>query len=208
MSAVMTEPGVPAVSGQRRCGIDEVFAGPFIELIGLAPRNPVVRGLILAQIRKMPGPECETFEQIKEWVETTCDKKLRPPNQPTVRAAEGIIISVEFSETEYGRANYSVPRSGSDSFVLEADELIEMVRAAIESGDGLQGVIESIASLIDDEAWDRCEPSLEDSGDYDYGDHDSDDSGNSTTEYSKTQIHDRLLAFLRERHPDLLEELV
>src|ERR1041385_2201045 len=100
MSAVMTEPGVPTVTVQRRCGIDEVFASPFIELIGLAPRNPVVRGLILAQTGKMPGPERDTFERIKEWVETTCDKKTRSPHQPPVRAAEGITIRSEEHTSE------------------------------------------------------------------------------------------------------------
>ena len=59
MSAVMTEPDVPAVT--NRCRMDEVFARPFIELLALAPRNPVVRGLILSQTRRRPGPECGTF---------------------------------------------------------------------------------------------------------------------------------------------------
>ena len=53
MNTVMTEPAAVV----NRCRIDEVFAGPFIELIALAPRNPVVRGLILSQTRKLPGPE-------------------------------------------------------------------------------------------------------------------------------------------------------
>ena len=207
MSAVMTEPGVPTVTVQRRCGIDEVFASPFIELIGLAPRNPVVRGLILAQTGKMPGPERGTFEQIKEWVETTCDRKTRSPHQPPVRAAEGITINVEFSETEYGRADYSVPRSGSDEFVLEGSELLELVREAIDAGDGVEEVVEKVASLIHEEAWDRCEPSLDDYGEYDYGDHDSNDSGETEVEFSKPQLRDRLLTFLRSRHPDLLEAL-
>jgi len=44
-------------------------------------------------------------------------------------------------------------------------------------------------------------------GDYDYSDHDSGESGNSGVEFSKTQVRDRLLVFLREQHPGLLEEL-
>jgi hypothetical protein len=206
MNAVMTE--APVVT--NRCKIDEVFAGPFIELIGLAPRNPVVRGLILAQTGKMPEPERTTFEQIKDWVETTCDKKVRPANQTNgtrTPSRDGIVIKVEFSETEYGRANYSVPRSGSDEFALDADELLEMVQAAVDSAEDLDEVIEKIAGLIDEDAWNRCDPNLEDYGDYDYDQHESDDSGNSEIEFSRDQIRDRLLAFLRERHPNLLEEL-
>ena len=206
MSAVMTE-SVP-VNG-RRCGIEEVFAHPFIELLGLAPRNPVVRSLILAQTGKMPGPERATFEQIKEWVETTCEKKARPPNQVAVRTPEaGITVTVEFSETEHGRADYSVDRSGSDEFALDADELLEMVQEAIDSGDGLEGVVEKIASLIDDDAWTRCSPNLDDYGEYNYDEHNCDDSNDGSTEFSKVQIKERLRVFLRERHPDLLEELV
>src|SRR5271155_2840095 len=96
-----------AIVEKSRCKIDEVFGGPFIELITLAPRNPVVRGLILAQTRKMPGNECETFEQIKEWVETTCEKNVRASNSIRTPSRDGIVIKVDFSETEYGSANYS-----------------------------------------------------------------------------------------------------
>lgn len=206
MSAVMTAPEVPAAN--HRCKIDEVFASPFIELLGLAPRNPVVRGLILAQTGQMPGPERTTFEQIREWVETTCNKNLRLRNQPTVQAAEGISVTVEFSETENGRAYYSVDRSGSAEFALDADELVEMVREAIEANAGLDGVIEMIAGRINDDAWDRCEPDLNDYGEYEYDEHNSGDSSNGNTEFSRTQIRERLREFLRERHPQLLEELV
>ena len=207
MTAVMTGPDIPAMTLERRCQIDEVFASPFIELIGLAPKNPVVRGLILAQTGKMPGTERETFEQIKEWVETTCEKKSRPPNGTRSPSRNGIAIRVEFSETEYGRADYSVPRSGSDEFTLDEDELLTMIQEVIDDGDRLDGVIDKIAEEINDNAWNRCEPDLDDCGDYDYSDHDSNDSGNSAIEFSKTQVRDRLLVFLRERHPDLLEEL-
>jgi hypothetical protein len=207
MTAVMTEPGVPAATIERRCRIDEVFAGPFIDLIALAPRNPIVRGLILAQTRKLPGLECETFEQIKDWVELTCDRKTRPLNAARSSAGEGISIRVEFSETEYGKAYYSVPCSGSDEVALDADELLAMIREVIADGDGLNAVVEKIASLIDDEAWNRCSPSLDDYGDYDYSEHDSNGTENSAVEFSRTQVRDRLLAFLREQHPELLEDL-
>src|SRR5882757_3216539 len=139
MNAVLTEPDKPVVV--NRCKIDEVFGGPFIELIALAPKNPVVRGLILSQTRKLPGPECETFEQIKAWVETTCDKRLRPPNDTHAPSGDGIEIKVGFSETENGRAHYSVSRSGSDDFALEEDELLDMVREAIGAGGGVDAVV-------------------------------------------------------------------
>jgi hypothetical protein len=207
MTAVMTGPDIPAMTLERRCQIDEVFASPFIELIGLAPKNPVVRGLILAQTGKMPGRERETFEQIKEWVETTCEKKSRPPNGTRSPSRNGIAIRVEFSETEYGRAQYSVDRSGSDEFTLDAQELLEFVQAAIDDEHGLEEVVEKIAGKIDDDGWDQCSPDLDSNGDYEYDEHNSTDSCNSTIEFSRIQIRDRLLVFLRDQHPGLLEEL-
>jgi hypothetical protein len=203
MSAELIEPEAPATN--RRCNIEEVFARPFIELIGLAPRNPVVRGLILSQTGRLPGSERETFEQIKEWVETTCDKRMRPPN--VTRSEDAFAVNVEFSETEHGRASYSVPRSGSDEFTLNVEELVPMIEEAVDDGDGIDTVVDKIAELIHSEAWDRCEPDLDDYGDYDYEDHESNDSGNTSVEFSTNQVRDRLNQFLRERHPELLEEL-
>ena len=205
MNAVIVEPELPAAG--IRCKIEEVFGRPFIELIGLAPKNPLVRGLILSQTGKLPGPEHETFEQIKEWVETTCDKRLRQLDATHSRSGDGFTISVEFSETEHGRASYSVPRSGTDEFTLDAEELLRMVQEAVNGGDGIDALVDKIAELIESEAWDRWDPNLDDYGDYDYDDHDANDSNNADIEFSRTQVRDRLLHFLRERHPRLLEEL-
>ena len=142
MSATMTlsNPVIP----ERSCQIEDVFDENFIELIELVPRNPHVRALILKLTRKMPGPECQTFEQLKEWVETNCEKRARTPQGRSTRAAEnGIAISVEFSETEYGRANYSVRRSGSETFHLDAWDLVEMIHAAIADGDGMEEIVDA-----------------------------------------------------------------
>lgn len=192
-----------------RCKIEEVFAGPFIELIGLAPKNPVVRGLILSQTGKLPGPERQTFEAIKEWVELTCDPRAGGghPAKVSGLADTAFAIKVEFSDTEYGRANYSVGRSAEDEFVLAEDEVLDLVQAAIDCGNRLDKVVEQLAELIDSEAWERCDPSLDDTGDYEYENHDLSDTDNSTVEFSKPQVRERLILFLRTRHPELLEEL-
>ena len=205
MNATMTES--PAAA--HRCKIEEVFAGPFIELIGLAPKNPVVRGLILHQTGKLPGAERQTFEAIKEWVELTCHPRAGAGHQAKASglAEEAFAVKVEFSDTEYGRANYSVGRSATEEFRLAADEVLGIVREVIDDGYKLDKVVDRLAELIDAEAWERCDPSLDDSGDYEYDNHDSTDSENSNAEFSQTQVRERLVIFLRNRHPDLLEEL-
>lgn len=101
MSAVMTEPASPT-EGTRKCVIEEVLAASFIELIEMAPANPYVRALILAQIGRMPASDCTAFEQIKEWIETTCEKKKVPPSRVRNSGGDGISITVDFSETESG----------------------------------------------------------------------------------------------------------
>jgi len=205
MSEVMTAP-IPVV---RKCRIEDVFDANFIELIRLVPRNPFVRALILKLTGKMPGSEQETFEQIKDWVETNCDKRARPASVRRGRnnLEGGIAINVEFSETEYGRADYSVPRSGSEEFRIGSEDLMEMVQEAIEAGGGIDEVVDVVAGKIDDDAWNQCNPDLDNYGDYDYDEHEATDSGNSETSYSRNQIRNAVLAFVRERHPELAAEL-
>ena len=175
----------------------------------MVPQNPYVRALILKLTGKMPGPECETFEQIKVWVEANCEKKVRslPSRNARPSLVGGISISVEFSETEYGRADYSVPRSGSEEFRVGPEDLVELVREAIEAGGGLDEVVETVAKKIDDEAWDQCDPGMDDYGDYNYCEHDSNDSSDRATDYSKNDIRNAVLRFVRERHPELAAEL-
>ena len=204
MSEVMTTPG-PAVAAGPRCRIEEVFDAGFIELLRLVPRNPYVRALILKLTSKMPGPACGTFEEIKEWVETCCER--RTSFQRGSRHEDGIEVTVEFSDIEYGRADYSVSRTGRDQFHISAENLLRMVQDAVANGDGLDEIVETIAQEIDDDAWGQCEPGMEDSGDYDYSDHESRDSDSERTSYSKNEIRQAVLAFLRERHPDLAAEL-
>lgn len=193
----------------NRCPIEEILDSTLIELLQSVPLNPLVRALILKQTGKMPGAECATFEQLKEWVETHCEKRVRPVNNHSNRHSldGGISISVEFSETEYGRADYSVPRWGTEEFRIGADDLLEMIQDAIESGSGIEEVVELVAEKIDDDAWSQCDPGLDNYGDYSYSDHDSTDSGDGAAECSRTAIRDAVRRFLREQHPQLLTEL-
>jgi hypothetical protein len=207
MNGATTLPN-PVIPSERKCRIEEVFDQNFIELLRLVPRNPFVRALILKLTKKMPGPECGTFEQVREWVETNCEKKARPsPSRANRVADDGISISVEFSEREYGRASYSVRRSGSSEFSISAGDLNEMIQTAVDEGEGIDEIVERVAEKIDDDAWDQCDPNMDDYGDYDYDQHESDDFGDSDTSCSKNEIRNRVLAFVRERHPELAAEL-
>lgn len=208
MSEVITTPA-PQVAVERKSRIEEVFDQNFIELLRLVSRNPLVRALILKLTGKMPGQEHETFEQIKEWVEINCEKRARPSPKGRNRSVvhEGISINVEFSDIEYGRASYSVHRAGSGEFHVSAEDMVEIIQEAIEAGEGLEEVIEVVAGKIENDGWDQCDPSMDDYGEYDYDDHEGDEHNDSETDFNRNEIRNVVLAFVRERHPELAAEL-
>jgi hypothetical protein len=198
---------IATLAPERKCTIDQVFDASFIELLQLVPTNPFVRAWVLKFTGKLPPEDCLTFEQFKDWVEFNCVKRSRPTPQNRSQTDDGIGILVHFSEREYGRANYSVDRSGEATFQIGHDELLEMVQEAIDAGGGLGEVVDQIASRIDDDAWNECDPDMDSYGDYDYDEHESHDSDNGETTYSREQIRNRVLNFLQIEHPELAQQL-
>jgi hypothetical protein len=188
-----------------RCRIEEVFTRSFIDLLAMAPRNCIVRGLILALTRKMPPEECQSYDEVKAWVEANCEKRLGK-GQGESNAA--IRIDIKFSDTETGRASYSLGRNGQEVFELETEEIIDLAEEIAGDGGKLDGLVEAIAAKITEDAWNRCLPGMDDGdGDYDYYDHDSEDSSNRQVKFSKLTLKGELLRFLGQYHPNLLEEL-
>jgi hypothetical protein len=193
---------------ERRCNLAEVFEAGFIELMQLVPCNPLIRALILKLTGKLPPAECNTFEQLKDWIEWNCERRAKPPSmRGRSHADAGISVGVDFSETEYGRANYSVRRYGREEFHINGDDLMEIIQDAIDEGGGMTEVIDSIAGKIDDDAWNQCEPNMDDYGDYNYDEHDSTDSSDGETSYRRNDIRAAVLAFVQVRHPELAAEL-
>jgi hypothetical protein len=200
----------PVLPPERKCVLADVFEPGFVELMQMVPGNPFVRALILKLTGKMPGPECSTFEQLKDWIEWNCTKGTRPlSGRSRGRGVDdrGISVGVDFSETECGRADYSVRRHGREEFHVTADSLLEIIQEAIETGGGMEEVIDTVAGKIDDDAWTQCDPNLGDYGDYNYDEHDSTGTSDSETSYSRSEIRNAVLAFMRARYPELAAEL-
>jgi len=101
----------------------------------------------------------------------------------------------------------SVRRHGTDQFEIGADDLLEIIEGAIDAGEGIDDIVKAIAQRVNDDAWNQCEPSLDEYGDYDYTDHESRDFTDSEVEISRSQTRDAILAFVRARHPELAAEL-
>ena len=100
MSEVMTLPSAPRSNASA--GIEEVFDAELHRIARAgAKANPYVRALMLKFTGKLPPAECETFEQFKEWVETTAKMKHGPAKPSRLEDAPlttASRISVEFSE--------------------------------------------------------------------------------------------------------------
>jgi hypothetical protein len=203
MSDTLTLP--PPV--ERKCSIEEVFDASFIELLKLVPANPYVRALILKFSSKLPPADCETFEALKDWVEFNCVKRIKKTAASQQPDNDGISISVGFSEQEYGRAHYSVERYCTDTYQLSGDDLVEIIRDTIADGGAISAVVDAVAARIDDDAWDHVDPNLDDYGDYEYNEHDSDGADNSETKFSREHIRNAVLRFVQENHPELAAEL-
>jgi hypothetical protein len=196
-----------AIAPETRCRIDEVFTKSFIELISMAPRNPVVRSLILALTRKMPPPDRQSFDEIKQWVETSCVKKGRRPAEPAVGSTEGISIPVQFSDREYGRANYTVNRYSDEEYRLTEEELLEIAEEVLEAGSSLDALVDRVFAQVKETAWDRCDPCLGDDGEYEYDEHDSTDTGHPAVSVGKAQLRELVMRFLQNQHPEIMEQL-
>jgi hypothetical protein len=204
MSDTATLPAPP----QRKCSIEEVFDASFIELLKLVPTNPFVRAWVLKFSGKLPPVECVTFEQLKDWVEFNCMKRLRPKSSsPRSTDEDGIEINVHFSEMEYGRANYSVDRWGDEPFQIGSEELMELIQRAIADGGAVGDVVDAVAGLINDDAWNRCDPDLDHYGDHEYNEHESDDSDSGEIRFSRDHIRQKVLQFVQAHHPELAAEL-
>ena len=185
-----------------------MFTKSFIELISMAPRNPVVRSLILALTRKMPPPDRQSFDEIKQWVETSCEKKGRRPADPAIASNEGISIPVQFSDREYGRANYTVNRYSDEEYRLTEEELLEVVEEVRDGGGSFDALVDRVVGRVKETAWDRCDPCMDDDGEYDYDEHDSTDTGHPSVTVGKPQLRELLTRFLQNQHPEIMEELI
>ena len=203
MSEIMTLPTPP----QRKCAIGEVFEASFIELLQLVPANPFVRAWVLKFCGKMPPEDCVTFDQLQGWVEFNCIKRVRSNPQHRSRSDDGIGITVRFSETEHGRCHYQVDRSGEDTFQIGQEELLIIVQDAIDEGGAMSAVVDAIASRVDDDAWNECDPDMDSYEDYDHEDYESNNSDNAEINYSRDQIENRVLGFLQNHHPELAAQL-
>ncbi len=136
---------LPQVPG---CKLTDWFDGGFITLMQDAPNNLVMRAHMMRVLKIDPSLELDTFEKLKQWVETTFpkpkNKRLRSLSpvevRPPIQNTGGVPIQFRLVAIESGRVSYSCKKSKRPEVQVTAS----LVREIIEN-DG----IDSVDSLMD-----------------------------------------------------------
>lgn len=191
----------------RKCQIGLVLGATIDELLKAAPENAIARAHAMSRIKQAIPDHCVTYEQIKEWIETTIEFKSVAPipsSSGRVRNRNAAFeIEVEKSETEIGRCRYSVSVSGRSNHPFTEEEVLEWVQSSIDDGETISEVLQKLKEDICDNA----DVSMDNYGDYDHDDYEASDSDNHSTDWNQSRLESRLIDWLRNNHPDKLEAL-
>lgn len=201
-----------------RAKIEHLFSRTVLELLRVAPLNPIARAHAMNELRQAIPDNCKTFEEIKEWAETSIAP--RPPSPPTTdrtrpnphfenvpvalprrRPDEAFHIEVEVSNSVTGRCRYSCDEFGGGPISVGVDEL----NVVAEESETLNELVEKLTELIDERA--RVNIELSDSDNYDYTDHESNDGDGLNVEYPENRLRGLVRDFLLNHNPDRLREL-
>lgn len=166
------------------------------ELVALSPANPTIRSLLEQHVGIPLPPETLALGDIEQWV-----NRNWVPNKPAVEGQLRVIL--DYSRTEYGRANYSVNQTGQQNVYLDWAELADLAADA----DNWDAFVESVDALISE--WsDSSDVEFVNDDNYEYEHHESNDSSNF--DWSERGIPDRnreVVQYFQANFPDLYERL-
>ena len=207
-------PAVPMVEGQK-CWFYDQFSEDFIKLIELQPNNPVVRAHMMRVLKIEPPKEIKTYSELVHWVEFNCQPASSAPvknedncgqavSTPTpTRAAPRVQaphveVVVDCSQTETGKARYRRNKYCTEG--IEVD--MEMLQTWIEDGETIDGIMDRINELADEEShdWERDEMVYSEQEMEYTEDYSSHIPGRESAEAS-------ILRFIREHNPELADQL-
>jgi len=143
----------------KKCSITKLLGQQVVEMLKVAPSNPVLLAQVLAATGQNP-PVFKTYEELKTWVETNCGPKLEP------RVEENCLLRVRFQNQETGICKYSVENRANRDYTLQHDIITKLAQ---ESPDW-ESFSKAAQDYIIEHAEDELDPELDGQG-YDYDDH-------------------------------------
>ena len=176
-----------------RSSIESFFTPNFLQLIQLSPENPIVRAQIMRQLLKEPPKDAKTYEQVKEWVETTFEDSFFTPAQVISRGSgsrEQFTIPVTISRDEFGICNYTCRQHMTENIALDA----ETVEGWIAEGLSMSDILAKIREMAHD-----VEFNSEVEEDNRYSDHETSDTDNYSYTYRDVEaVRQSLHTFVSE----------
>lgn len=195
-----SKPAPPDPRGKRTGNI-LVLLGPTINsLIKSAPKNETFRAKIMAHIGEMPPKDCETYQQIKDWIEFNFPKAPKPKaNDPLAT------LRVRFAHTESGHCAYS----RSETHVAQVKITPQMIDEILDNLDNecdFDDVAAEMSSKIQEVARENSQST---------GEEDSvitsnevpDDSSDEDVDYDFGSVKSALRAYIRANYPERADEL-
>lgn len=199
------ETALEALTETKKSQLADHFSGNFIGMIKSQPENPEVRGHMMLVLKVEPPRELSTFDQLKDWVEKTFESPQKPmrSNASGARPGPGVHdleIKFDYSETELGRASYSIKKYATEIRSFTLQDLKEWQEEG-KTMDQIAEAIQELAEQDDDIDWE------DDEDGHDYSD--LDPSGSEGFEcWPQVVIKNKIRSFLESQNePALLESI-
>lgn len=175
---------------RRRCIVSQYLPADVISLLKLSPTNATFRARVMACVGEMPPKELDTYDKIKDWVESTFPKgetivvTKKEEEEPAIR------VSYTAEETEVGRCKYRRTIITRGSMMVKKSEVVRHARSCTD--------IDEVMT----EVRDGMENYAREQGATDYGaesteDHDGEGQG-MDVDYDYNALRRFVLAILRE----------
>lgn len=174
--------------------MEKVLSQTLVNLARSAPKNPILHGHLMCLFGRLPPPEVETYQQLRDWVETTNHQPLCTPanrcylsdqakatNRGSGVVRNPIIFHVNATREvrEDGHCSYSRTFNSSIRAGITQDYLIGL----IEGGNSVADINHAILQMVESD-FDEYDPEDGDYGEDDYNNFEADDS-----EYGDIEIH-------------------
>jgi hypothetical protein len=186
----------------KKCQIEKVLQPTVLELLKLAPANPVARAHALNNLKRALPDECKTFDEIKAWVELNCEPKspISPATAPSTRRRNTAFeIEVSSSEIESGTASYTCSRSGCNDVPITVEEIEE----ALNNATDLEGVVDALEEVIREKAGEYI--SME-SSDFEYDNEELTGSDDYSTEWSRRTLMRLVGEWISDNRPNAFND--